>query len=101
MTELTTTRHGPKPVLKKQRPIKPARSLLTRSLSDFPPILKPTLTVVKLHHPKKHHRLIWQFLGKAFLCKENQVAYEKVHGKGGVIEAGEVLATMLGVKFKP
>jgi hypothetical protein len=101
MTELTTTRPGPKPGLKKQRP-KPTRDsrLLTRSLSDFPPMLKPTLTVIKVSHPAKAYRLVWQFLGKAFLCKENQIAYARVHGKGGVMEAGETLAGILGVRFK-
>lgn len=98
MSELTTTRRRPYP---KQRPVKPAAALLTRSLSDFPSALKPALTVIKLRHPTKHHRLIWLVLGKAFLCKENQIAYRKVHGKGGVLEAGETLAGMMGVRFKP
>lgn len=97
MTE-QLTRPGPQP---KQRPVKPTTALLTRSLSDFPAALKPALTVIKLHHPTKHHRLIWQILGKAFLCRENQIAYSKVHGKGGVLEAGETLAGMMGVRFKP
>lgn len=97
MTE-QLTRPGPQP---KRRPAKSAKSLLTRSLSDFPSVLKPVLTVIKLHHPTKHHRLIWLLLGKAFLCKENQIAYSKVYGKGGVLEAGETLAGMMGVRFKP
>lgn len=97
MTE-QLTRPGPQP---KQRSTEPAKGLLARSLSDFPAALKPALTVIKLHHPTKQHRLIWLVLGKAFLCKENQIAYRKVHGKGGVLEAGETLATMLGVRFKP
>lgn len=103
MTQLTTTRPGPKPGLKKNRYHKPARDtrLQTRSLSDFPKLLQPTLTVIKAHHPQKAYRLIWQLFKGVFLCKENQIAYGKMHGKGGVIEAGEALATMLGVRFKP
>lgn len=100
MTELTTTRPGPKPGPKKPRPARLPSQLLTRSLSDFPKALKPTLTVIKVHHPAKAYRLIWQFLGKAFLCRENQIAYKKVNGKGGVLEAGGTLAGMLGVRFK-
>lgn len=96
MTE-QLTRPGPQP---KRRPVKSAKALLTRSLSDFPSALKPALTVIKQRRPTKHHRLIWLVLGKAFLCKENQIAYSKVHGKGGVLEAGETLAGMLGVRFK-
>lgn len=98
------TRHGPKPGLKKQRYQKPNRDtrLQIRGLSDFPKLkgLQPTLTVVKLHHPKKHHRLIWQWLGRSALCKENQIAYQNVHGKGGILEAGEALAKVMGVRFK-
>ena len=101
MTNLTTTRPGPKPGLKKPRPTKSTNQLQLRNLSDFPKIkgLQPVLSVVKLHHPKKHHRLIRQWLGRSFLCKENQIAYGKVHGKGGILEAGETLAGILGVKF--
>lgn len=103
MTQLTATRHGPKPGLKKPRSAKPTKQLPTRSLADFPKLkgLQPTLTVIKVHHPKKHHWLIWQFMGRDVWCKENQIAYQNVHGKGGVLEAGEALATMLGVRFKP
>jgi len=100
MTELTTTRPGPKPGLKKPRPTRLTGQLQPRSLSDFPPMLKPTLTVVKLHHPKKCYRLTWEWLKRSFLCKENQIAYSRVHGKGGVLEAGETLAGILGVRFK-
>lgn len=104
MTEITTqpTRHGPKPGLKKPQVRKVAPQLLTRSLPDFPKLkaLQPILAVIKVHHPTKHHRLVWQFLGRSFLCKENQVKYQKVHGKGGVLEAGETLGKLLGVKFK-
>jgi hypothetical protein len=101
MTNLTTTRPGPKPGLKKPRYTKPTRQRWQlRGLSDFPPMLKPTLAAVRLHHPDKQYRLTWEFLGRSFLCKENQIAYKRVNGKGGVLEAGEALAGMLGVRFK-
>ena len=100
MTELTATRPGPKAGLKKPRPTRLTGQLQPRSLSDFPPRLKPSLTAIKVHQPAKAYRLVWQFLGKAFYCKENQIAYSRVHGKGGVLEAGETLAGMLGVRFK-
>jgi hypothetical protein len=99
MNQPQPTRHGPRPGLKKPRPT-PTSRLTTRSLSDFPPKLRPVLTVIKVHRPAKAYRLVWEFLSRVFLCKENQIAYGKVHGKGGIIESGEALAKMLGVKFK-
>lgn len=98
---MNPTAHGPKPGPKKQRPTKPPTRLQVRSLSDFPAVIKPVLVVVKVHHPAKHYRLAWQFLRGASLCRENQIAYTRMHGKGGVLESGKALAEMLGVKFKP
>ena len=103
-------RHGPKPGLKKQRPIREPRvirgiklerlpTLPTRRLSDFPPLrnLKPSLTWLKIHHPNKGYKLVWEFMGRVVYCGENQIVYKN---RGRVITAGQQLANLLGTRFK-
>lgn len=100
MADTSITRHGPKPGLKKPRPTRQPTPLITRKLSTFPHLrtLKPTLSWVKLHHPSKGYRLVWEFMGRVVYCGENQIAYKS---RGRVIEAGNQLSNLLGVKFKP
>lgn len=101
---MVVTRHGPRPRPKPQpsNPINPMsfRGIPTRKLSDFPNLrgLKPTLSWIKLHHPTKGYKLVWEFLGKVVYCGENQITYKS---RGRVVEAGEQLGNLLGVRFKP
>lgn len=48
----------------------------------------------------KHYRLIWILRRKGWLCEEDTERYRRVHGEGGVVEAGRLLAEEYGVKFR-
>lgn len=102
MTNLVT-RHGPKPRTKPNstKPVNPMqfKGIPTRKLSDFPDLrgLKPTLSHIKVRHPVKGYKLVWEFMSKVVWCQENQITYKS---RGRVIEAGEQLGKLLGVGFK-
>ena len=96
-------RHGPKSKDRQisNQPVSPMsfKGIPTRRLSDFPSLhgLKPSLTWLKIHHPNKGYKLVWEFMNKVVWCGENQIVYKN---RGRVIEAGEQLGSLLGVNFK-
>lgn len=100
MSNQVVTRHGPKPNTPNSSTSNPMTyKMPTRRLSDFPSIrgLKPSLTWLKIHHPNKGYKLVWEFMNKVVWCGENQIIY---NSRGKMIEAGEQLGKLLGVRFK-
>lgn len=76
------------------------KPLATRSLAQFPKALAPELKAQKFTYPTKHYRLVWVLGGNFWLCGEDERLYRKVHGPGGIVEAGKALAEKLKASFK-
>jgi hypothetical protein len=97
---LPKLKSGPK---QRQQPKPPGRThkaLGSRTLAQFPKALSPELKAQQFTSPTKHYRLVWVLGGNFWLCGEDETLYRKVHGPGGVVEAGKALAEKLKTAFK-
>jgi hypothetical protein len=91
---------GPKQQWQPKHPRKPTKALGYRTLAQFPRTAKPELQAHKFTHPDKCYRLVWVLGNNFWLCGEDETLYRKVHGPGGIVEAGKTLTEKLDVKVK-